>query len=191
MFFTKKYNFSTFWRTIIHRNIVLKQFPLSISILGQKSCILGPTIFKIPQPNWHYLPWSEDLRSCKKALVTLNVPKTLTLIWFSTWRQVCHSNSPQTQIPALLIKAYKPEKKRKKIIKPLAKFEIWKKQLRAQHNSRFVSFWGQNTSMLWSTKQEFVFAGNSNGRLGIKLKIKLTSTFWAKRHWWLSMCPKH
>ena len=23
-------------------------------ILGQKSCILGPTIFKIPQPNWHY-----------------------------------------------------------------------------------------------------------------------------------------
>ena len=23
-------------------------------ILGQKSCILGPTIFKIPQPNWYY-----------------------------------------------------------------------------------------------------------------------------------------
>ena len=26
-------------------------------ILGQKSCILGPTIFKIPQPNWHYVPY--------------------------------------------------------------------------------------------------------------------------------------
>ena len=23
-------------------------------ILGQKTCILGPTIFKIPQPNWYY-----------------------------------------------------------------------------------------------------------------------------------------
>ena len=49
-----KYDFSTFWRTIIHRMIVLKKFPLSMLILGQKSCILGPTIFKIPQPNWHY-----------------------------------------------------------------------------------------------------------------------------------------
>ena len=48
-----KYNFGIFWRTIIERRIVLKQFPLSMSILGQKSCILGPTIFKIPQPNWH------------------------------------------------------------------------------------------------------------------------------------------
>ena len=49
-----KYNFGTFWRTIIRCRIVLKQFPLSMLILGQKSCILGPTIFKIPQPNWHY-----------------------------------------------------------------------------------------------------------------------------------------
>ena len=48
-----KYDFGTFWRTIIHRRIVLKQFPLSMLILGQKSCILGPTILKIPQPNWH------------------------------------------------------------------------------------------------------------------------------------------
>ena len=38
-----------------HHRIILKQFPLSMSILGQKSWILGPTIFKIPQPNWHYL----------------------------------------------------------------------------------------------------------------------------------------
>ena len=28
-----------------------KKFPLSMLILGETSCILGPTIFKIPQPN--------------------------------------------------------------------------------------------------------------------------------------------
>ena len=49
-----KYNFGTFWRTIIHCRIVLKKFPLSVLILGQKSCILGPIIFKITQLNWHY-----------------------------------------------------------------------------------------------------------------------------------------
>ena len=43
-----------FWWTVSHRRIFLKKFPLSMLILGQKSCILGPTIFKIPQPNWHY-----------------------------------------------------------------------------------------------------------------------------------------
>ena len=36
-----KYKFGTFWRTIIHRRIVLKK--ITLSILGQKSCILGPT----------------------------------------------------------------------------------------------------------------------------------------------------
>ena len=41
-----KYDFGTFWQTIVHRMIVLKQFPLSMSILGQISCILGPSIFK-------------------------------------------------------------------------------------------------------------------------------------------------
>ena len=30
---------------------VLKQFSLSMTILGQKSCILRPTIFEILQPN--------------------------------------------------------------------------------------------------------------------------------------------
>ena len=38
----------------IHGRIVLKNIPLSMLILGQKSCFLGPTIFKIPQPNWYY-----------------------------------------------------------------------------------------------------------------------------------------
>ena len=49
-----KYDFGTFWRTIIHCRIVLKQFPLSMLILVQKAWILRPTIFKIPPPNWHY-----------------------------------------------------------------------------------------------------------------------------------------
>ena len=30
---------------------MFKKDPLSMLILGQKSCFLGPTIFKIPQPN--------------------------------------------------------------------------------------------------------------------------------------------
>ena len=37
--------------------IVLKKVPLGMLILGQKSCILGSTIFKIPQPNCHYYTW--------------------------------------------------------------------------------------------------------------------------------------
>ena len=49
-----KYNFGTFWQSIIHCSIVLKQFPFSMLILGRKPWILGPIIFKIPQPNWHY-----------------------------------------------------------------------------------------------------------------------------------------
>ena len=49
-----KYNFGTFCQTIIHRRIVWKQCHLSMLILGQKACILGSTIFEIPQPNWHW-----------------------------------------------------------------------------------------------------------------------------------------
>ena len=48
-----KYNFGAFWRTIIHCRIILKQFPLSMSILGQKSCILADPPTKIPKPNWN------------------------------------------------------------------------------------------------------------------------------------------
>ena len=96
-----KYNFSTFWRTIIHHRIVLKQFPLSTSILGHKSCI-----FKIPQPNWHWLAkhdlwgleadfwtlWypsfsitSENLNTVcwrgNERWVHLNAANTLQIIW--------------------------------------------------------------------------------------------------------------
>ena len=31
-------------------------------ILGQKYCFLGPTIFKIPQPNWYYCPYGQKLK---------------------------------------------------------------------------------------------------------------------------------
>ena len=43
-----------FWRTGAPRILKIQWFPLSILISGQKSCFLGPTIFKIPQPNWYY-----------------------------------------------------------------------------------------------------------------------------------------
>ena len=39
----------------------VKTIFLSMSILGQKSCILGPTIFKIPQPNWHYMHFATSM----------------------------------------------------------------------------------------------------------------------------------
>ena len=54
-----KYNFGTFWQTIIHWRIFK-----SMLILGQKSCFLGPTIFKIPQPNWHCLQSKPSLCKC-------------------------------------------------------------------------------------------------------------------------------
>ena len=57
-----KHDFGTIWWTINHRKIVLKQFPLSMSILGQKSCILGPTILIIPQPNWQWYAGHYQMR---------------------------------------------------------------------------------------------------------------------------------
>ena len=43
-----------FWQTGAPRILKIQCFPLSILIFGQKSCFLGPTIFKIQQPNWYY-----------------------------------------------------------------------------------------------------------------------------------------
>ena len=40
-----------FWRTGAPCILKIQWFPL---IFGQQSCILGPTILKIPQPNWYY-----------------------------------------------------------------------------------------------------------------------------------------
>ena len=42
-----------FWRTGAPHILKIQWFPLSILIFCQKSCFLGPTIFKIPQPNWY------------------------------------------------------------------------------------------------------------------------------------------
>ena len=41
-----------FWRTDAACILKIQWFPLSILIFVQKSCFLGPTIFKIPQPSW-------------------------------------------------------------------------------------------------------------------------------------------
>ena len=43
-----------FWRTGAPRILKIQRFPLNMAWSWQKACILGPTIFKIPQPNWHY-----------------------------------------------------------------------------------------------------------------------------------------
>ena len=51
---TLKVRFWHFLMNLIHRRIFWKMFPLNMLILDQKSCFLGPTIFKIPQPNWYY-----------------------------------------------------------------------------------------------------------------------------------------
>ena len=51
-----------FWRTGAPRILKIQRFPLSMSFLGQKACILGPTIFKIPQPNW------QGCRGCHDTL---------------------------------------------------------------------------------------------------------------------------
>ena len=49
-----KYEFGTFWRTVIHCIHKIQWFPFSMLILGQRPCFLGPTIFEIPQPNWYH-----------------------------------------------------------------------------------------------------------------------------------------
>ena len=43
-----------FWGTGAPRILKIQWFPLSILIFGQTFCFLGPTIFRIPQPNWYY-----------------------------------------------------------------------------------------------------------------------------------------
>ena len=59
-----------------------------------------------------WVPGSVDtLSNGKKAFMTLRVPKMFTFTWAWMCFQVCQSNSPQTQTPALLINAYKPATK--------------------------------------------------------------------------------
>ena len=49
---SKKFASEIIW-PLIHQRIFLEKIPLSMLILGQKSCFLGPTILRIPQLNWH------------------------------------------------------------------------------------------------------------------------------------------
>ena len=53
-----------------------KNIPLSMLILGQKSCISGPTIFKIPQPNWHYCTTTTSFAPLAKDLWIPNLKST-------------------------------------------------------------------------------------------------------------------
>ena len=48
-----KYDFGIFRQTGAPRILKIQRFPLSMACSWQKAYILGPTIFKIPQPNWH------------------------------------------------------------------------------------------------------------------------------------------
>ena len=61
-----------FWRTGAPSSLKIQRFPLSMLILGQKPCILGPTIFKIPQPNWHYC-----LYDVEYVTQTLAIPQSI------------------------------------------------------------------------------------------------------------------
>jgi len=61
-----------FWHFLMNCNSstdCLKRNPLSMSILGQKSCFLGPTNFKIPQPNWHYTTHRQSFQNLFKTII--------------------------------------------------------------------------------------------------------------------------
>ena len=65
--------------------------PLSMLILGQKSCILGPTNFKIPLRNWHWsYSWLQQFDrfwlNKSPPPETENVVNVLTLVWYkNSW----------------------------------------------------------------------------------------------------------
>ena len=69
-----KYNFGTFWQTDAPRTFKIQWFPLSMSILGQKAYILGPTIFEIPQPNWYYYVRYGEIQGCSLVFCKAHCP---------------------------------------------------------------------------------------------------------------------
>ena len=108
-----KYNFGTFWRTVIHRRIVLKQFSLSMLILGQKSCILGTTTFKIPQPNWDYntyqccnLEFGVSTSSYEDWLARTNRPGPTYGSWEKQHKLGGGVSNSVSQIPTLIQQSY-------------------------------------------------------------------------------------
>ena len=62
---------------------LVSKFALSMLILGQKACFLGPTTFEIPQPNWHYCAPAAPCAACWYSKYTL-VEKTQTIEYFFT-----------------------------------------------------------------------------------------------------------
>ena len=90
-----KYDFGTFWRTGISCRIFLNKIPFSMLILGQKPCILDPTFFKIPQPNWHYWVCAQTKnlqksgrKNCQKRSGGSNCPICKMLVLYRTGTEV-------------------------------------------------------------------------------------------------------
>ena len=71
-----------FWRIGAPRILKIQWFPLIILIFGQRSCFLGPTIFKIPQPNW-YMP--TYIRSILFIIFFTKLPMWFIEINFRFW----------------------------------------------------------------------------------------------------------
>ena len=81
-----KYDFGTFWWTVSHQQIFFEKNPFRMLILGQKSCFLGPTIFKIPQPKWRYYVHTniQDITHESEFIRNLNDGKTWESELFAT-----------------------------------------------------------------------------------------------------------
>ena len=62
-----------FWHFLTnhHFKSLKSNFPLTMLILSQKSCILGPAICEIPQPNWYYYRVTVYITGVFTALCTL------------------------------------------------------------------------------------------------------------------------
>ena len=108
-----KYNFGTFWRIVIHCRIVLKQFSLSMLILGQKSCVLGTNTFKIPQPNWDYntyqccnLEFGVSTSSYEDWLARTNRPGPTYGSWEKQHKLGGGVSNSVSQIPTLIQQSY-------------------------------------------------------------------------------------
>ena len=85
-------------------------FPLSLLIFGQKSCFLGPTMFKIPQPNWHF--YTSTIFVGNSYRISSRIPQTTgkveickirCLLDFNTYSLYCYVST----FPAKIL----PEKK--------------------------------------------------------------------------------
>ena len=86
-----------FRRTQIHCIHKIQWFLLSMLIIGQKYCCLGPTIFEIPQPNWHSSASASGHQSDGHKMVSLS-EKLLT------WTPFTQQNFPP--LPTICLKLW-------------------------------------------------------------------------------------